>query len=69
MSGDYEFLCALYETSGTSGRYMHLRIHVTCPKIGKQPFFFCLVTLDDFESACRLRTPFVKRMLESMHSD
>ena len=40
MSGDYEFLCALYGTSGASG---------------KQPCLFCLVTLDDLESGCGLR--------------
>ena len=26
MSGDYEFLCALYGISGASGRFMQLRI-------------------------------------------
>ena len=43
MSGDYEFLCALYEMSGASGRYMHLGIHkymLPASKYGSSNVFF-----------------------------
>ncbi|KAL5496438.1 hypothetical protein EMCRGX_G012721 [Ephydatia muelleri] len=54
LSGDYEFLSAMYGTSGASG---------------KQPCLWCLVTIDDLERNCSLRGPFPVRTVESMCND
>ncbi|KAL5469048.1 hypothetical protein EMCRGX_G030239 [Ephydatia muelleri] len=54
LSGDYEFLSAMYGTSGASG---------------KQPCLWCLVTIDDLERNCSLRGPFPARTVESMCND
>ncbi|KAL5489111.1 hypothetical protein EMCRGX_G018166 [Ephydatia muelleri] len=54
LSGDYEFLSALYGLSVASG---------------KQQCLWCLVTLDDLEGSCSLRGPFPARTVELMYDD